>query len=93
MLKSPRRKIKNIIGHSKGIGFDIEKELTDENKDNEWNAVKLGDNCCLIDNAWGAGSIKNEAFQKLYSEYYLCMPPQQFVRTHLPKTTQDNFKF
>ena len=62
MLKSPRRKIKNIIGHSKGIGFDIEKELTDENKDHEWNAVKLGDNCCLIDNAWGAGSIKNEAF-------------------------------
>ena len=64
MLKFPRENIKNIIGHSKGLGSDNEKELTDENTDHEWNAVKLGDNWCLIDNTWGARPIKNEAFQK-----------------------------
>ena len=24
--------------------------------------------------------------------FYLCKPPQQFVRTHLPKTTQEQFQ-
>ena len=91
-LNFPEDDIQNIIGHSKGLGFDIEKELTDENTDHEWNAVKLGDKWCLIDTTWGAGSIKNEVFQKLYSEYYLCTPPQQFVRTHLPRTTQEQFQ-
>ena len=84
--------IQNIIGHSKGLGFDIEKELTDENTDHEWNAVKLEENWCLIDTTWGAGQIKNEVFQESYSEYYLCTPPKQFVRTHLPRTTQEQYQ-
>ena len=54
----------------------MKKNLTDENTDYEWNAVKLWDNWCLIDTTWGSGLMKNEAFQKLYLEYYLCTPPQ-----------------
>ena len=91
-LNFPEENIQNIIGHSKGLGFNIEKELTDENTDHEWNAVKIGDNWCLIDTTWGAGSINNEVFQQSYSEYYLCTPPQQFVRTHLPRTEQQQYQ-
>ena len=40
---------------------DIEKVLTDESTDHEWNAVKIGEKWCLIDTTWGAGSIVNDA--------------------------------
>ena len=92
-LNYPEEKIKNIIRHSKGLGYDIEKEITDDNSDHEWNAVKIEDNWCLIDATWGAGSIVNDAFQKSYTEYYLCTPPTQFVRSHLPKKTEEEFQF
>ena len=85
--------IKNIQGHSKGLGFDVNKELSDNDVDHEWNSVKIGDNWCLIDTTWGAGSIVNEAFHQLYSEYYLCTPPQQFVRSHLPKQVESNYQY
>ena len=84
-LGYPQENIKNIIGHSKGIGYDVEKQITDEDTDHEWNAVKIGEKWCLIDATWGAGSIVNDAFAKSYTEYYLCTPPAQFVRSHLPK--------
>ena len=63
-MQYPENNIVNVIGHSKGLGYDIEKVLTDESTDHEWNAVKLEDNWCLIDVTWGAGAIVNEAFQK-----------------------------
>ena len=91
-MQYPENNIVNVIGHSKGLGYDIEKVLTDESTDHEWNAVKLEDNWCLIDVTWGAGSIVNEAFQKSYTEYYLCTPPTQFVRSHLPKHTQTEYQ-
>ena len=92
-LNYPSDNILNIIGHSKGLGYNIETELTDDNTDHEWNAVKLEDEWCLIDTTWGAGSIENGAFKPSYTEYYLCTPPEQFVRTHLPKTTEEQYQF
>ena len=92
-LGYPPENIKNIIGHSKGIGYDVEKQITDEDTDHEWNAVKIGEKWCLIDVTWGAGSIVNDAFEKSYTEYYLCTPPAQFVRSHLPKETEKQYQF
>lgn len=92
-LEYPELNIKNIIGHSKGLGYDIEKEITDADSDHEWNAVKIEDNWCLIDVTWGAGSTVSEEFQKSYTEYYLCTPPNQFVRSHLPRKTEEEFQF
>lgn len=92
-LNFPAENIKNIIGHSKGLGFNYEDEISDENTDHEWNAVKINNKWCLIDTTWGAGSIKDGAFEQLYDEYYLCTPPAQFVRTHLPKKIEENLQF
>ena len=92
-LGYPENDIINIIGHSKGLGYDVEKPLTDEDTDHEWNAVKIEDKWCLIDTTWGAGSIVNDAFVKSYSEYYLCTPPAQFLRSHLPKQTENQYQF
>ena len=92
-LGYPPENIKNIIGHSKGLGYDVERQITDEDTDHEWNAVKIGEKWCLIDATWGAGSIVNDAFSKSYTEYYLCTPPAQFVRSHLPKQTEKQYQF
>ena len=54
--------IKNIIGHSKGLGFNYEDKISDENTDHEWNAVKINNKWCLIDSTWGAGSIIGGAY-------------------------------
>ena len=92
-LNFPAENIKNIIGHSKGLGFNYEDEISDDNTDHEWNAVKINNKWCLIDTTWGAGSIINNAFEASYDEYYLCTPPAQFVRTHLPKKIEENLQF
>ena len=52
----PAENIKNnIIGHSKGLGFNYEVEISDENTDHEWNAVKIDGNYFLVDSTWGSG--------------------------------------
>ena len=56
------QKIKNIIGHSKSLGYDAENQITDEDLDHEWNAVKIGEKSCLIDIIWGAGSADGHSF-------------------------------
>ena len=89
----PPENIKNKISHSKGLGYDTEKQITDEDTDHEWNAVKIGEKWCLIDTTWGAGSIVNDAFTKSYTVYYLCTPPAQFLRSHLPKQTEKQYQF
>ena len=80
--------IHNIQGHSKGLNYNVEENITDEDTNHEWNAVKLGNEWCLIDTTWGAGSILYNEFTKKYSEYHLCTPPEQFVRNHLPKESE-----
>ena len=92
-LSFPAENIKNIIGHSKGLGFNYEDTISDENTDHEWNAVKINNKWCLIDTTWGAGSIIEGAFVQSYDEYYLCTPPAQFVRSHLPKKVEENLQF
>ena len=54
----------------KGLGYNVEAAITDKDSDHEWNAVMIGNNWCLIDVTWGAGSIVNEQFQPSYTDYY-----------------------
>ena len=48
-LNVPVDNIKNIKGHSKGIGFNYEDSISDDNTNHEWNAVKIDNKWCLID--------------------------------------------
>ena len=86
-------KIINIMGHSKGLSYNVNKEIKDEETEHEWNAVIIGNKGCLIDTTWGAGGISNDAFKPSYTEYYLCTPPSQFVRKHLPIQSEKQYQF
>ena len=92
-MNFPAENIKNIKGHSKGIGFNYEDEISDDSTNHEWNAVKIDNKWCLVDTTWGANSIIEGAYVSSYDEYYLCTPPAQFVRSHLPKKTEENLQF
>ena len=92
-LNFPADNIKNIKGHSKGIGFNYEASISDGSTNHEWNAVKIDDKWCLIDTAWGAYYIESGTYVREYDEYYLCTPPAQFVRSHLPQKTQEDLQF
>ena len=74
-MNFPEENIKNIIGHSKGLGFNYEDTISDENTDHEWNAVKINNKWCLIDTTWGAGSVIEGAYVPSYDEYYLSTLP------------------
>ena len=92
-MNFPAENIKNIIGHSKGLGFNYEDTISEENTNHEWNAVKINNKWCLIDSTWGDGSIIEGAYVPSYDEYYLCTPPAQFVRSHLSKKVEENYNF
>lgn len=83
--------IKNIQGYAKGYSYNPDKTIGESETNHEWNAVKLEEGWCLIDSTWGAGSIDNTSFKKSYSEYYLCTPPGQLVRSHLPQNKELQF--
>ena len=70
----------NVIGYSKGYGFD--PTVVPAKSDHEWNAVKLDGKLCIIDTTWGAGNIEDGRFKESYNEYYLCTPPYQLIRNH-----------
>jgi transglutaminase/protease-like cytokinesis protein 3 len=67
-LNFPAENIKNIKGHSKGIGFNYEDAISDDNTNHEWNAVKIDNKWCLIDTTWGANTIKDGAYEPKYNE-------------------------
>ena len=86
-------KIKNIQGHSKGASYNPDRVINDADTDHEWNAVQIGDKWCLIDSTWGAGSISASGFNKKNTEYYLCTPAEQFVRSHIPQEKNKDLQF
>ena len=47
----------------------------------------------LIDSTWGAGYINSGSFEKSYTDFYLCTPAEQFVRSHLPVQREKNLQF
>ena len=82
-------KIHNVIGYAK-TDEDIDT-LDDSN--HEWNMVQIDDKHCLIDSTWGAGNTNSKKqFVADYDEYYLCTPPIEFIRTHLPEENDSNMQ-
>ena len=75
-MNYPESKILNIVGYAKGSGYSI---FTPPESNHEWNAVEINGKWCLIDTTWAAGTT---------SEYYLCTPPECFVRDHLPYSNE-----
>ena len=90
-MNFPEENIIIIEGYSKEIGYDIEDDLIEGNINHHWNAVKIEGNLCLIDTTLGAGCKENSE-PKEYTEFYLCTPPRQLIRTHLPKIEQAEFQ-
>ena len=90
-MNFPEENIIIIEGYSKEIGYDIEDDLIEGNINHHWNAVKIEGNLCLIDTTLGAGCKENSE-PKEYTEFYLCTPPKQLIRTHLPKIEQAEFQ-
>ena len=86
----PAEDIVNINGFAKGYGFSPGNKITGTN--HEWNAVKIKDEWCLIDSTWGAGSLSGSSFVFSYKEYYLCTPPEQYIRSHLPQESQSYYQ-
>ena len=77
--------IKNIIGYSKGEGYNVNKKP--EKVDHEWNAVKINDKWCLLDATWDIDNLENVE----NNFYYLCTPPKCFIRDHLPEKDEEQF--
>ena len=75
-MNYPESKILNIVGYSKGSGYSV---FTPPESNHEWNAVEINGKWCLIDTTWAAGGT---------SEYYLCTPPECFVRDHFPYSNE-----
>lgn len=49
-----------------------------------WNSVKIYHSYYLVDVTWGAGSCKEDEYQKKYTDFYFGTRPDEFIRTHLP---------
>ena len=80
--------IKNIIGYSKGQGYKVTEKPT--KVDHEWNAVKINGNWCLLDATWDIDNL--DSYDNPNDNYYyLCTPPQCFVRDHLPENQTEQF--
>jgi len=52
-----------------------------------WNAVKLEDECILIDCTWGAGFCTEAKFEAHFRPHFFGIPPRQFAFTHFPEDT------
>jgi transglutaminase/protease-like cytokinesis protein 3 len=46
--------------------------------------VKIGGVDYLVDACWGAGHVKDGAFQFEFNPHYFLAPPDVFVTDHLP---------
>lgn len=74
-----------IIGYSKGYGYDLGDHFTD-GPNHAWNAVKAEGKWYLLDATWGAGYMDdNNKFIRHFQEHYFLTPPESFLLDHLPE--------
>ncbi len=50
-----------------------------------WNAVSIEGKWYLVDVTWDAGYVSGDVFSRAYTTKYLFIPPQEFLRDHLPE--------
>jgi hypothetical protein len=90
-------KIHNIVGYGKSainlVNNSNENNININEPNHEWNLVEIGNKSCLIDVTWGAGiTTSKHDFVKKYDEFYLCTPPEIFIRNHLPQESQSDMQ-
>jgi len=56
------------------------------NTNHAWNAVKLNGKWQYIDATWGAGSVVNGQWQRIFKPYYFNISKEHYFKTHLPET-------
>jgi len=54
------------------------------NYSHAWNAVKLDGNFYLLDLTWDSGFVRNGKYIHKFREDYYLMPPQEFIKDHMP---------
>lgn len=67
----------------KGYGKGIPGQRPEKAK-HSWNSVKIDRSYYLIDVTWGAGSCREDEYQKKYTDFFFGTRPEEFIRTHLP---------
>ena len=58
-------------------------EINDE-LSHAWNAVKVQGHWYLFDPTWSSGYVDQEQFLKKYDSIWYRVPPNEFIRTHIP---------
>ncbi|MBI3410319.1 MAG: hypothetical protein HY040_18425 [Planctomycetes bacterium] len=71
-----------IRGHARGAGYS--KDNADSILTHSWNAFKLSEKWYLVDPTWGAGTVQDKKFKKMFREYYFEVDSDQLLFTHFP---------
>ncbi|XP_043112868.1 kyphoscoliosis peptidase-like [Puntigrus tetrazona] len=69
---------REVLGYSKGLGYEYGHSFRNAKSDHSWNAVSLDGQWYLLDACWGAGTvdIDKRAFTKKYNEFYFLTDPR-----------------
>ncbi|XP_043089119.1 kyphoscoliosis peptidase-like [Puntigrus tetrazona] len=78
---------REVLGYSKGLGYEYGHSFRNAKSDHSWNAVCLDGQWYLLDACWGAGTvdIDKRAFTKKYNEFYFLTDPEIFITEHYPE--------
>ena len=69
-------------------GYAKDSEYNDNYERHAWNVLEVEKKDYLIDATWGAGSTKNNKYEKIFKEFYFCSNPEYLIFTHYPKETK-----
>ncbi len=75
-----------VVGYSKGASYRTGSIPT--RTDHAWNVVKIDGVWYLLDSTWGSGTCSGDTYNKAFSPFYFCTPPDRFVKSHLPAESQ-----
>lgn len=73
----------SIKGYAKGYAHPLGHVFDQPN--HAWNAVRIDGQWRLIDSTWGAGFVREGKYQKVLSERFFLVPPEQLVFSHFPQ--------
>lgn len=73
-----------ISGYAKGYSFSTTGRVS-SSPDHAWNAIKIDGEWKLIETTWGAGYLNGRSFNRRYTDYYFCTPPEEFIYKHFPE--------
>ena len=66
------------------IGYTIQEDIVNDEISHAWNAVRVRDNWYFFDPTWSSGYVDNHQFFKHYDDVWYMVPPEEFIRSHIP---------